>query len=112
MQAQCVRIPIVNGKTQRFVDWMAEVNGRRAEMLASMRLEGVRAEAMFLERSTAGDALVFYMQAEDLERAQQVFAASTSAIDSLTRAIIDECWDVSRATRLEVLLELLGPAHQ
>lgn len=111
MQAQCVRIPIVSGKTQRFVDWMAEVNGRQAEMIASMRVEGVRAEAMFLERSTSGDALVFYMQAEDLERAQQVFAASTFAIDALTRAIIDECWDVGRATRLEVLLELLGPAY-
>lgn len=111
MQAQCVKVPIINGKTQRFVDWMAEVKGRQAEMLASMRTEGVRAEAMFLERTPSGDALVFYMQAEDLAKAQQVFAASTLAIDTLTRAIIAECWDVSRARPLEVLLELVGPAY-
>jgi Family of unknown function (DUF6176) len=109
--AQCVKIPIINGKTQRFVDWMAEVNGRQGEMLASMRIEGVRAEAMFLERSGSGDALIFYMQADDLARAQQVFASSTLAIDALTRAIITECWDTSRARPLEVLLELVGPAY-
>jgi hypothetical protein len=111
VQAQCVKVPITNGKTQRFVDWMAEVNGRRAEMLASMRLEGVWAEAMFLERSPSGDSLVFYMQADDLARAQQVFASSTLAIDAVTRAIIEECWDVARARPLEVLLDLVGPAY-
>lgn len=111
MQSQCVKVPIIAGKTQRFVDWMVEVSGRKEEMLASMRIEGVRAEAMFLERFPGGDSLVFYMQADDLARAQQVFASSTLAIDAVTRAIIDECWDVARARPLEVLLELVGAAY-
>jgi len=109
MQAQCVRIPLFAGKTQRFVDWIGEMNSRRDEMLESMRLEGLVAEAMFLSRGMGGDAVILYMQAHDLQRAQQVFAASTLAVDLDTRKIIDECWDVTRAEPLDVLLELVGP---
>jgi hypothetical protein len=109
MQAQCVRIPLVAGKTQHFVDWIGEMHQRRDEMLESMRLEGVLAEAMFLARGATGDAVILYMQAQNLERAQRVFAESTLAVDRDTRQIIQECWDVSRAEALEVLLELVGP---
>jgi hypothetical protein len=50
------------------------------------------------------------MRADDLARAQQVFASSELAIDRDTRTMIQECWDVTRAQPLEVLLELVGPA--
>ena len=45
-----------------------------------------------------------------ISRAQRVFAASTLAVDRETRQTIDECWDVTRAEPLDVLLELVGPA--
>lgn len=106
MQTQCVKIPFLSGKTQRFIDWIASATGRRAEMLESMRAEGVAAEAMFLERGSTEDALIFYMRARDLARAQQVFASSELHIDRETRAIIEECWDVTRARPLDVLLDL------
>ena len=109
MQSQCLRIPLLSGKTQRFVEWIGEMNQRQDEMLESMRREGLIAEAMFLSRGAAGDAIILYMQARDLAHAQQVFAASTLAVDLDTRLIIQECWDVARAEPLDVLLELVGP---
>lgn len=66
--------------------------------------------SIFLERGPARDALVFYLKAADLAEAQRVFAQSELAIDRETRAIVAECWDVSAAQPLQVLLELVGPA--
>jgi hypothetical protein len=107
MQSQCVRIPLKQGKTQRFLDWIQSVQHREPEMLESMRAEGVTFECMFLERTeTAGDSLVFYMRATDLAEAQRRFALSTLAIDVETRALIAECWDTERAALLTPCLEL------
>lgn len=90
--------------------WITEAGSRREEMLASLRLEGVEAEAIFLQRGRAGDALVFYLRARDLAEAQRAFAQSELPIARETRAIIAECWDTSAAEPLQVLLELVGPA--
>src|SRR5688500_4895022 len=105
MEAQCVRIPLKPGTTQRFRAWVAESAARREEMLASMGREGVVAEAMFLDCGPGGDALVFYLRAHDLREAQAQFAASELPIDLETRRIIEECWDTAQARPLEVLLE-------
>ena len=109
MQTQCLRIPIIAGKTERFLEWVSAVQSRQREAFEAMSGEGVIAEAVMLERGAAGDAVVYYQRARDLERAQQVFASSNLPIDRETRAMIDECWDVARIQPLEVLLDLHPP---
>jgi uncharacterized protein DUF6176 len=109
MQTQCLRIPLIAGKTPRFLDWVSVVRGREREAFEAMSGEGAVAEAIMLERGEAGDWVVYYMRARDLERAAQVFAASQLPIDRETRAMIEECWDVARIQSLEVLLDLHPP---
>lgn len=109
MQTQCLKIPLVAGKTARFLDWAATVRGREREAFEAMSGEGAVAEVIILERSSAGDSVLYYMRARDLERAAQVFAASRRPIDLETRAMIEECWDVARIQALEVLLDLHPP---
>lgn len=109
MQTQGLKIPLVAGKTARFLDWVALVRDRQREAFEAMSGEGVVAEAIMLERGDAGDCVIYYMRARDLERAQQVFASSTLPIDRETRAMIEECWDVERVQALEVLLDLHPP---
>jgi len=109
MQTQCLRIPLLPGKTPRFLEWVSLVRGREREAFEAMTGEGAVAEALFLERGSAGDSVVYYMRARDLERAAQVFAASQLPIDRETRAMIDECWDVARIQALDVLLDLHPP---
>lgn len=106
MQSQCLRIPLIPGKTQRFLDWASRIAGRQREAFEAMSGEGAVAEAIGLERNTTGDWLVYYMRARDLARAAEVFAASELPIDRETRAMIDECWDVARIQPLEMVLEL------
>jgi Family of unknown function (DUF6176) len=109
MQAQCLKIPLIAGKTARFLDWVSMVRGREREAFEAMSGEGVVAEVILLERGAAGDSVVYYMRARDLERAAQVFAASQLPLDLETRAMIEECWDVARIQALEVLLDLHPP---
>ena len=77
-------------------------------MLHAMQQEGVRFELMALQSGAEEDALLFFMQARDLNAAQRAFATSELAIDQETRRIIGECWDTERASALDVLLAL-GP---
>ena len=106
METQCVRIPLRKGETERFLNWIQSVQSRKAEMLESMRAEGISFECMFLERNEAGDSIVFYMQAESLAEAQRAFAESMLPIDVETRSIIATCWDVARTSVLVPCLEL------
>jgi len=109
MQTQCLKIPLIAGKTGRFLEWASEVRGREREAFEAMSSEGAVAEAIFLERGGAGDFVLYYMRARDLARASEVFAASDRPIDRLTRVMIDECWDVGKIQSLEVLLDLHPP---
>jgi hypothetical protein len=109
MQTQGLRIPLIAGKTPRFLDWVSVVRGREREVFEAMSGEGAVAEAIMLERGEAGDSIVYYMRARNLERAAQVFAASALPIDCETRAMIEECWDVARIQPLDVLLDLHLP---
>lgn len=112
METRCVRIPLKEGRTDRFLAWLDAVRARTAEMHESMKGEGVVFEAIFLERGAAppsggaGDSIVFYMRARDLSAAEAAFAQSTLPIDVETRAMIAECWDVERASALTPCLEL------
>src|SRR5262245_36257441 len=62
MQTQCLRIPLLPGKTPRFLDWVAMVRGREHEAFEAMTGEGAVAEGLFLERAPAGDHVVYYMR--------------------------------------------------
>jgi hypothetical protein len=106
VQTQCLKIPLIAGKTERFLHWAAEIRQRPREAFEAMSGEGVVAEAIILEHSEAGDFVIYYMRAQDLERASQVFAASTLPIDRETRSMIEECWDVAHIRALDVLLDL------
>ena len=106
MESQCVRIPLKAGQTERFIEWIRSIQGRKREMLEAMAAEGVSFEAIFLERGVPADSIVFYMRAENLAEAQRRFAGSTLAIDVETRSIIAECWDTTGAAVLTPCLEL------
>lgn len=108
MQSQCVKIPLLAGKTARFLAWVAENKGRRGEMIESMKREGVLAEAMFLERGSSGDFVVHYMKAESLAHVGEVFEKSKEPIDIGARAMIKECWDVDNTVYLNVEVDLIG----
>jgi uncharacterized protein DUF6176 len=99
VETVCVRVRLRPGSLARVLDWAAELNARRDEVVATLRDEGVRIESVFLD----GDTLVYYMRADSIERAREVYARSTHAIDAYHQRFKDETFD--EQTPLELLVD-------
>ena len=94
-----MRVRLEPGSLQRVREWAAELNTRRDEVLATLRDEGIRVESVFLD----GETLVYYMKADSLDRAREVYARSQHAIDAYHQRFKDETF--AEQTQLELLVD-------
>lgn len=101
---QLLKIRLHPGQTDRFVAFARGLTDRSAEVQASLRLEGVRLETLFIERTAEADFIYFYSRAASLAAAAAAFASSTLPLDQETKTIITESWDT--VGPLEVLVDL------
>jgi hypothetical protein len=67
---------------------MAELGRRQDEVRATFRNEGVRHEQAYLLESSSGPVLVYAIEVEDEDAAQQAYEASTLPIDAEHRAVM------------------------
>ena len=109
-QVQCLRIKLRPGTTDRMVTFLRGLPARSAEVQASMALEGMTRESLFLERTEQGDFLVFYSRAADLAQAAAAFQTSPLALDQETMRLIAETWE--SAVPLELIVDLERAASQ
>lgn len=63
-------------------EWCDTLNARREDVLASLRNEGVTIESWFQIEIAGQPYLLWFMQAESIARAREVFLASDQAIDA------------------------------
>jgi hypothetical protein len=94
-----MRVRLVPGSLPRVREWAAELNARRDEVLATLRDEGVRIESVFLE----GETLVYFLKADSVEEAREVYARSQHAIDAYHQRFKDETF--ADQTQLELLID-------
>jgi Family of unknown function (DUF6176) len=99
VETVCVRVRLKEGSLPRVRAWAKELNARRDEVLATLVDEGVRIESVFLE----GETLIYYLRAESIEQAREVYARSTHAIDAYHQQFKDETFDGQ--TTLELLVD-------
>lgn len=104
MKSICVRVALKQGATEAVREWFRTLMERREETLGSLKNEGVVVESAFLDQLPDGDFLIYYMRAEDIEKAVTVFQNSSLAIDAYHK----DCWSkyCERSTPLEQLLDL------
>ena len=76
------------GKVDELRAWMRQLAERRDEVRESFDQEGVRQESAWLMEDGQGHVLVYAIEAEDLERAQQAYRESTLPIDLEHRAVL------------------------
>jgi len=69
---------------------MTEVRDRTEEVEATLRDEGMQTESAFLEHTDDGPHLVYYMEAEDIERVWDQFEDSDHDIDEAHKAVMRE----------------------
>ena len=98
----CHRIKLRQGSLPRVREWARTIRERRAEALATLRDEGVTLESAFLEQTTDGDYLIYYMRAPKL--ALGAAATSSHPIDEYHQRFKRETWE--EGSELELLVDL------
>jgi hypothetical protein len=99
VETLCIRVRLVPGSVERVREWATELNARRDEVMATLRDEGVRIESVFLE----GETLVYFLKADSVDQAREVYARSEHAIDTYHQRFKDETF--AEQTQLELLID-------
>jgi len=102
LETRCVRIKLKPGMVPRAREWAAEINRRKAEAYASLRVETVVIECAFLDEGSDGDYLIYFMKAKDLGRAGA--PASAGSVDEYHQHFKEAAWESGK--RLEPLIDL------
>jgi len=85
-----VRTRIEPGKTERLREWFAELREREAEVLETLRHEGVYTETAFVDSTEDGDFLYYYMETADLDEAVAAGDEEAFEIDEQHHAVLAE----------------------
>jgi hypothetical protein len=99
VETVCVRVRLEPGSLPRVREWAAELNARRSEVMATLQDEGVRIESVFLD----GETLVYYLKADSIDQARDVYSRSSHAIDAYHQRFKDETF--AEQTQLELLID-------
>ena len=93
MKSQCVKVQLRRGSIERVREWADELNRRSDEVLETLREEGVAIEAAFLDRTSEGDFLIYFMMARSQEAAQEVARRSQHPIDEYHQRFKADVWE-------------------
>ena len=92
MQTIAFAAPVLPGKTDRDVEVLESVQSgeRRADYEASRERAGIKREAVWLQRTPAGDIEVVLIEAEDVGGAFQTLGSSQDPFDVWFREHIQD----------------------
>jgi len=97
-------VRIKSGSLDAVREWAKTLNSRREEALATLRDESVSVESVFLESTSEGDFLIYYMRGADLAGSRTIAAASKHSIDAYHREFMRK--HTEPGVPLEMLLDL------
>jgi len=103
VETVCVKVTLKPGSLDRVREWAAELRARPAEVLATLRTEGVLVESVFLDSTDDGDFLIYYIKAASMEIAQRAVRQSEHPINRYHEQFKADTWGV-RAP-LELLID-------
>jgi hypothetical protein len=95
-------------QVDRLRTWMGELMARPDEVRQTFNQEGVRHEMVFLVEAREGPVLVYAIELEDNDRAQDAFDKSTLPIDCEHRSTMNEVLVSRGQASVELLYELRG----
>jgi len=100
----CIRTKVDPECLDEIREWFNTLKERLSETMETLESEGVVVESAFLDRHDNDVYLIYYLKAEDIDRAYEVFDQSTSPIDIYFKG----CWKKYCSGRvvLEELLDL------
>ena len=104
MKTICIKTKIKKELIEEVRIWFQTLKKRITETLQSLENEGVIVETAFLDRQGEELYLIYYMKANDISRAYEVFSKSDLDIDHYHKS----CWKKFCEGRevLEILLDI------
>ena len=81
------------GQEQRLRHWLSELMRRQDEVRETFKQETVRHEQAYLLPTRAGLALLYVIEAEDLDRASEGFKSSTLPLDIEHKEVMQQVLD-------------------
>jgi Family of unknown function (DUF6176) len=103
METRCIKIRLRDDSEPRVLEWAAELNRRREEVLDTLRAEGVVFETAFLDHQADGVYLIYIMRSDNFESAHSIAARSVSPIDQYHLSFKTDCWETR--TMLKQLID-------
>lgn len=102
MKTICIKTKLKKELIEEIRIWFQTLKNRMNEVLESLENEDVLIESAFIDKQGDDLYLIYYLKAQDVSRAYEVFNKSNLAIDNYYK----ECWKKYCIGR-DVLEELL-----
>jgi hypothetical protein len=109
MDTACVKVRLKPDSLDRVRASAAELNRRSDEVLATLLDEQVVVESVFLDQTSEGDLLIYYLKARLLEEAGAGGAAVPARDRRLPSTVQAGCMGVTEAPRTADRLRELRP---
>jgi hypothetical protein len=87
-EVMLARAQVVPGKAERLREWFKELQNREAEVVETLEHEGVLTETGFLQTLDDTTYLYLYMEAQDLDRADEAGDQEAYEIDEEHHAVL------------------------
>ena len=98
MQCIAFAVPILPGKTETSRDGTRSLEGeRKAAYESSRERHGISREAVWLQQTPAGDMVVVYLEADDLQAAMAGMGSSQEQFDQWFRDHVREAHGIDLA---------------
>ena len=112
MDVLLLRYEIAEGRAGALREWLAEVCDRGDEVRDLLRREGMYTESLFVEEVDGTEYLIWYMEAEDVDRVVEVYEAATDDVVRESEGVFEEAlvggFD-GAVSEGELLLHAVGP---
>lgn len=103
-ETRCFKIKLKPNSLEKVREWAKTINERKAEALATLRVESVVLETVFLDQTNEGDFLFYLIKVENFEKAKKAVQKSIHKIDEYHQNFKRETWEDGK--KLEMLIDL------
>jgi len=104
MKVQCHRVKIKEGSLPKIEEWSTKLNQEIDQVKETLTRENVQVESVFLEEASDGYYLIYYMRANDFEKARRIAQQEPLPIDEYHEVVMKEV--VIEGKNLRCLLDV------
>jgi hypothetical protein len=104
MDVVCLRQKLKDGTLPVVREWATRLKSQPEELKKLLANEKMHVESVFLEETSEGNFLIYYMRADDVNRAYEISKMSNHPIDVYHRDVLSSA--IASTKKLECLIDM------